>query len=185
MSSGWYEVTSSELVYEGYSKVHRDTVQMPDGSEAVREVVRHDDAVAVVPLFEDGSVILLRQYRHPFGTYVLEIPAGKLDVAGEDPAAAAQRELVEEIGYRAGKLERLTTIRNSAGWTDEETTIYLGRELQEAPVPMDFEPKAEEADMEILRLPLAIALEEVVAGKLGDAQTVVGLLLADRVVSGA
>ncbi|MDX1622085.1 MAG: NUDIX hydrolase, partial [Nitriliruptorales bacterium] len=154
----------------------RDHVRMPDGSVHSREVVRHLDAVAVVPVLDDGSVLLLKQYRHPVERYVLEIPAGKLDHDDEDRAEAARRELREEVGYDAGELTHLVTFANSAGWNDEWTTIYLGTGLHEAEQE-GFEQVAEEADMEVVRIPLAGAVAEAREGNLPDAKTLIGLLL--------
>lgn len=175
---GWFETVQHDTVYDGYSTVHRDLVRMPDGTTHEREFVHHFDAVAVVPLLDDGSVLLLKQYRHPIGRYVLEIPAGKLDVEGEDPEEAARRELREEVGYDARHLELLTRFANSAGWNDEWTTVYLGTGLHEADARESFEREAEEADMEVVRIPLDDAVAEARAGSLPDAKTVIGLLLA-------
>jgi ADP-ribose pyrophosphatase len=172
-----YEVEDSEVVYSGFSTVRADRVRMPDGDLATREVVEHTDAVAVVPLADDGTVVLLRQYRHPVGEAVLEIPAGKLDVDGEAPVDAARRELLEETGLTADSLELLVTFANSSGWTDEQTTVYLARGLQEGEVPADFTATAEEADMDIVRLPLEEALDAAQRGELTDAKTLIGLLL--------
>lgn len=180
MGGAWFETRHSEVRYDGLSRVRVDLVAMPDGSTGEREVVVHPDAVAVVPVMDDGTVVLLRQYRHPFGDYQLEIPAGKLDVDGEGVEAAAQRELGEEAGLRAGRLERLTVLRNSAGWTDEQTHVYLGTELAAATPSDEFEAHAEEADMEVVRLPLDAAVAQVEAGALADAKTALGLLLAAR-----
>lgn len=173
----WYEIVSSETVYDGYSTVRRDELRMPDGTSGVREYVDHDDAVAMVPVMADGSVLLVKQYRHPLGRYLLEIPAGKLDRVGEEPEAAAQRELREEVGYAAGRLRQLARFHNSAGWTTETTTVYLATELSEAPA-RDFEPTGEEADMEIVRIPFVDAVEQARSGSLTDAKTILGLLLA-------
>lgn len=176
---GWFETLDRTTAFEGtFATVRVDRVRMPDGTVADREVVEQDDAAAVVPLLDDGTVILLRQYRQPFGDYVLEIPAGKLDHEGEGPEETAARELVEETGWRAQRLERLTTFRNSAGWTDEVTTVYLGTGLTHEGVPDDFEREAEEEDMEVVRLPLDEAVAEVRAGTITDAKTIIGLLLA-------
>lgn len=178
MGASWFETVASEVVHDGYSRVRRDLVRTPDGHEVEREVVEHASAVAVVPILDDGDVLLLRQYRHAVGRYVLEVPAGKLDVEGEPPVEAAQRELAEEVGYRAEELIELTTFENSAGWTTETTTVYLGRGLTPTAPPDDFEPHAEEADMEIVRLPLAEAIEQAERGTITDAKSVIGLLLA-------
>lgn len=174
----WYETLSSETVYAGYSTVHRDELRMPDGTTAVREYVDHDDAVAMVPVLADRSVLLLKQYRHPHRRYLLEIPAGKLDQEGESPEEAARRELVEEVGYGAGRLEELTRFHNSAGWTTETTTVYLASELSEEPLPDDFERTGEEADMEVVRIPFDDAVALARDGTITDAKTILGLLLA-------
>lgn len=177
---GWFETLDSRVVHDGWSTVRVDTIRMPDGDEADREVVDHVDAVAVVPLFEDGSVALLRQYRHPVGAYLLEIPAGILDVDGEPEADAARRELAEEVGLAAGRLDHLTTFHNSAGWSTERTHVYLGRDLSATERPDGFELEHEEADMEVVRIPLEDAVDGVARGEITDAKTVVGLLLAAR-----
>lgn len=175
---GWFETLDREIRYEGHTaRVRMDRVRMPDGQVAEREVVEQYDAVGIVPIMSDGTVVLLRQYRQPFQAYLLEIPAGKLDVEGEAIEEAAQRELREETGLRAGHLERLGAFWNSAGWTDEVTHVYLATEL----VPdhaEDFEPKGEEADMEIVRLPFDEAVTQARAGGIVDAKTLIGLLLA-------
>jgi len=181
VSGAWFETVSSEVVYEGFSTVRRDVVRMPDGEEVEREIVQHPSAVAIVPLRADGQVVLLRQYRHAIGRYVLEIPAGKLDVEGEPPHEAAQRELAEEIGQRASRLVVLTEFVNSSGWATETTTVYLGSDLQEVARPDGFRAEAEEADMEIVVLPLAEALDQVRSGAIADAKTIIGLLLAEAV----
>jgi 8-oxo-dGDP phosphatase len=179
--TAWFETIASTVTHEGVlSRVRVDTLRTPQGDEVEREVVEHDDAVAVVPLLDGGDVVLLRQYRHPFRSYLIEIPAGKLDVDGEGPEEAARRELIEETGLEPSAIELLTVFRNSAGWTDETTHVFLGRGLVEVGRPDGFSPKGEEADMEIVRLPLRDAVAAVEAGTISDAKTVIGLLLAER-----
>lgn len=174
-----FPVVGSDVTHEGLMVTVRvDQVAMPDGNTVSREVARRPNAVAVVPLTDDAEVVMLRQYRHPVGRYELEIPAGLLDVEGEPEDAAAQRELAEEIGMRAGRLRRLTRFWNSAGWSDEATTVFVGTQLQPATPDDGFVAEAEEADMELLHVPLADALEHVRAGRITDAKTIVGLLLA-------
>ncbi len=176
---GWFETVKSERAYDGsFFAVRSDQVAMPDGSTATREIVEHTGAVAVVPLMDDGTVVLLRQYRHALSQYVIEIPAGKLDVPDEDPAEAANRELIEEIGHRAGKLELLASFHNSVGWTDEVTHVYRGTRLEGAERPAGFTASGEEADMEILRWPLEAAVEAARDGTITDAKTIIGLLRA-------
>ena len=176
----WFETLDSRVAHEGFSTVRIDTVRMPDGDETEREVVEHVSAVAVVPVLADGSVVLVRQYRHPVGQYLLEIPAGILDVEGEDLTEAARRELAEEVGLHAGRLDHLTTFENSAGWSTERTHVYVGRDLAETDPPEDFVLEHEEADMELVRLPFDEAVEAVTRGEITDAKTVIGLLLAAR-----
>lgn len=174
-------VTASDLVYDGQlSRVRLDRVRFPDGSEASREVVEHLDAVAVVPLHDDGTVTLLRQYRHPLGSEILEIPAGMCDVDDEPAERTAHRELAEEVSLHAGELTPLVTMANSAGWTDERTAIYLATALTGTPAPEGFTAEAEEAGMAVVRPPLAEAVAEVVAAAHADAKTLAGLLLAER-----
>lgn len=178
-------VTSSDLVYDGQlSRVRLDRVRFPDGHEASREVVEHLDAVAVVPLHDDGTVTLLRQYRHPLGAEVLEIPAGMRDVADEPAERAAHRELAEEVGLHADELTPLVTMANSAGWTDERTAIYLATALTGTPAPDGFTAEAEEAGMAVVRPPLAEAIAEVQSAANADAKTLVGLLLTERRLTG-
>lgn len=173
----WFETVESDVVYDGYSRVRVDHVRMPDGTVAEREVVEHMDAVAVVPLMDDGTVVMLRQYRHPFGRYVLEIPAGKCDVDGEAPDRTAHRELREEIGMRAEHLRHLVTFQNSSGWATEQTSVYLATGLVPAETPADFAAEAEEADMEIVRLPLSEVRAMAQRGELTDAKSLIGILL--------
>lgn len=182
--TSWYEVVDSRVVHDGWSRVRVDRVRMPDGAEVDREVVEHRSAVAVLPLYDDGTVVLLRQYRHPIGTYLLEVPAGVLDHDGagqtEQPEVAARRELAEEVGLHAAELLPLTTFLNSAGWCDERTHVYLARGLSDTARPDGFVLEHEESDMEIVRLPLDEAVQAVHAGEITDAKTIIGVMLAAR-----
>lgn len=176
-----FETVDSRRVYEGhFSTVRVDTVRFPDGQTAEREIVEHPNAVAVVAVDDDGVVLLLRQYRHAVRGHVLEIPAGKLDVAGEPPLDAVQRELEEETGYTATHFEQLVHFHNSSGWTDEATTVFLATGLSESGGPDGFEARHEEADMELVRMPLEEALALADGGEISDAKTLVGILLAAR-----
>jgi len=179
VSSAWFETVSSRRVYEGFSTVRVDDVRTPEGDVVAREVVEHTDAVAIVALTADDEVVLLRQYRQPVGGYLLELPAGKLDVEGEEPEAAVRRELHEEAGHRVASLTRLTTLWNSAGWCDERTHLYLGTDAEPVEPDPEFVAEAEEAHLEVVRLPLDTAVAAVRDGVITDAKTVAGLLLAD------
>ena len=178
---GNYEVRSSKVTHVGaLSTMRVDEVAMPDGDVAEREIVEHDNAVAVVAVDPDGKVVLIRHYRHPVGERMLEIPAGKLDVDGEAPPDAARRELAEEVGLVAGDLQRLIHFHNSAGWSEEATTVYLATDVVAGDAPEGFTAVHEEADIEVVRLTLDDALARIDAGEITDAKTVVGLLLAAR-----
>lgn len=174
----WFATVESREVYRGFSTVRVDTIRTPDGEVVEREIVERPDAAAVVPVTDDGHVLLVRQYRAPLGRYQLEIPAGLLDVAGEDPEDTARRELVEEIHHRAGSLDHLATIDVSAGWCDERVHLFLGRGLVPEAPPEDHRAEAEEAHLEVVRFALDDALEIARTGQLGDAKSVLGLLLA-------
>jgi ADP-ribose pyrophosphatase len=137
--------------------------------------VHHPGAVSVVPYEVDGTVLLVRQYRAAIDAHLLEIPAGKRDVADEPPELTAHRELAEEVGRRAGRMELLGTFYNSPGFCDEYSYTYLARDLTEAPVEAH---SVEEADMTIERIPFTDALELIERGEITDAKTIIALLLA-------
>lgn len=173
-----FEVHSSEVEWDGRLSTARvDAVAMPDGSVAEREVVEHLDAVAVVALTDDDDVVLLRQYRHPVRAHQLELPAGILDEAGEEPHDAARRELAEEASMQVDELRPLVRFANSPGWTDEHTTIYLGRGARAAAQPAGFDLEHEEADMQIRLMAFDDALVLARTGEITDAKTLVGLLV--------
>jgi ADP-ribose pyrophosphatase len=150
----------------------------PDGSEFERDVVRHPGAVSVVPVVDEGTAVLLvRQYRAAVDRELLEIPAGKRDVEGEPPAATARRELEEEVGMRAGRLESLAEFYNSPGFCDEYTYLFLATELE---ARERAAVSAEEAAMTIERVPLDRVDDLIATRALVDAKSIVGLLLARR-----
>ena len=169
------------LVHQGYIwNVVVATFEAPEGELFERDVIRSPGAVGVVPLlFEDGvpTVVFVRQYRGPLDQYVLEIPAGMRDVPDEPLELTAERELIEEAGFSAGRMEYLTNFFSSAGLTDSVLHIYLATDL--SPVAREMHGP-EETHMEVLRLPLAEAVEMVARGDINDAKTVIGLLLVDR-----
>ena len=121
---------SSEQLLDGkLLKVYRDSVLLPDGKEGIREWIDHPGAAAVVPLFPDGSTLLIRQYRYPAKSTFLEVPAGKLDKSGEDPAEAAARELEEETGWRAASFTKLGALFPCLGYSNEIIHLYLAEDL--------------------------------------------------------
>jgi ADP-ribose pyrophosphatase len=149
-----------------------DTVTLPNGATIELEMIHHPGAAAVVPMKEDGTVILIRQYRHAAGGYIYEIPAGKLH-PGEDPKVCAARELQEEIGYRADSLELLTSVLTTPGFTDEVIHIYMGTGLTKGKQDLDHDEV-----IEIVELPLEKALAQIIDGTIRDAKTIVGLQTA-------
>lgn len=179
----WFETVDSREVYAGFSTVRIDTVRTPDGQQIEREIVERVGAVAIVPIDTEGRILLLKQYRQPVGGYVLEIPAGLLDVPDEEPEAAARRELAEELQHDAGELEHLITFVNSAGWATERTHVYLARRCTPGQAPDGFVAESEEADMEVVPMAAADAFQAAHSGDLVDAKTVIGLLLAEARVA--
>ncbi|MCC5950280.1 MAG: NUDIX hydrolase [Nitriliruptoraceae bacterium] len=176
--TAWFETVGRRTVYEGRIDVRVDAVTTPDGDTMEREIAVALDAVGIVPIDERGRVLLLRQYRQPVGAYLLEIPAGVRDVEGEEPTETARRELHEETSHEADVIEPLTAIWNSAGWSTERTHLFLATGCRVVDPVEGFVPKAEEADMELLALPLEAAIAAVEGGEIVDAKSVVGLLLA-------
>ena len=174
-----YRVLDSETVFEGrVFSLHRDTVAMPGGGDSVRDVVRHPGAVTVVALDDDDRVVLLRQYRHPVGRYLWELPAGLRDADGEPPLETAKRELAEEAQLAAGRWSLLTTHFSSPGFSDEMVLAYLAEDLRDVDRPEGFVVEHEELDMTLERVPLADAVQRVFDGDIRNASTVIGLLAA-------
>ena len=166
-----------EVRYDGaFLTVVRGAFVSPSGESFKREYLEHPGAVAVVALDEDGRAVLVRQFRAAVSADLLEIPAGLLDVDGEDPEAAARRELEEEIGRAAtGDLEPLVTYVPAAGMANHHVTIYLRRESQ----PCELRPHGpEESAMTIEHVPLDAVPAMVADGRIVDGKTIVGLLLA-------
>src|SRR5882672_2266324 len=156
-----------------------ETVTLPNGHTTTLEVIHHPGASAVVPFFPDGTILLVRQYRHAAGGYLLEIPAGKLD-PGEAPEACARRETQEEVGQNVGRLEKLGAILTTPGFTDEVIHLYAGYDL--VPTAAHTEP---DEDLTVVRMPFAEAVERVERGEIEDAKTMAALLLAARRAPGA
>ena len=171
-------VRHTEIVYEGLVwDVRRDRVDL--GSEIVtRDVVAHPGAVAILALDRRGRVALVQQYRHPVLTREWEVPAGLLDVAGEDPLLAAQRELAEEADLRAGRWAVLTDYFTSPGFTSEVIRIFLAEDLAEIPGDERHERFGEERDMPLRWVDLDAAREAVLDGRLHNPHTVIAILVA-------
>jgi len=163
---------AGECVYDGVLlKVQRDVVRLPDGSQGTREYIRHPGAVAIVPLFDDGRVLLERQFRYPHRRVFIELPAGKLE-PGEPHLDTAKRELLEETGYSAAQWTRLGTIHTAIAYTDEAIELFLAKKLKnEGKIRLD----AGEF-VETIALSFDAAIEMVRDGRITDAKSVAGLL---------
>jgi ADP-ribose pyrophosphatase len=166
---------SGELVFDGaLLKVRRDIVRLPDGSQGVREYIRHPGAVAIVPLFDDGRVLLERQFRYPHGREFIEIPAGKLE-PGEPHLETAKRELLEETGYAAAEWTRLCVIHTAIAYTDEAIEIFLARKLTQSTRKLDVGEF-----LETFIVPFEEAIGMIRDGRITDAKSVAGLLWVDK-----
>ena len=163
-----------ETIYEGQIlHVEKWQVTCPSGHPAPREIVVHKGAAAVVPVFEDGTTLLVRQHRVSVDRITLEIPAGKLDHVGEDPLDCAVRELEEETGLRAQKMTPLTSVLTTPGFCTEQIGIYLAQGLSQGQTHPD-----EDEFLDLVRLPLDEAVDMVMRGELRDGKTICGLLMA-------
>ena len=170
-----HPLTSETLIHSGRVwDVATETFDY-DGTSITREVVRHPGAVAVLALDDDGRVLLIRQYRHPIRTRAWEIPAGLLDVAGEPPLTAAQRELAEEADLAATTWHVLADFQNSPGGSDEAIRVYLARGISSVPA---FERSDEEADIEVRWVPLDDVVDAVLQRRVQSPSLVIGSLAA-------
>ncbi|WP_234356171.1 NUDIX domain-containing protein [Blastococcus sp. Marseille-P5729] len=176
-----YRVVRSQQAYDGaIFGVRKDEVAFPDGSTATRDIVTHGGAVGVLAIDERHEVVLLQQYRHAVADYLWELPAGILDVDGEDSVAAAQRELAEEVGLAADRWDTLIDIVSAPGFAAERVRVFLARELRAVDRPADFTVEHEEADLIVRRVPLQRCLAAVHDGSIVNSIAVCGLLAADR-----
>ncbi len=173
--TGTFTKRGETLIHNGFRiRVAVARYETPNGSMVERDIVHHPGAVAVVPLHEDGTVTLVRQFRTALDAHLMELPAGVRDVAGEAEMITANRELTEEVGLHAGHLEHLATFHNSPGFCDEAVSVFLGTELREVP---HHRQGPEEEAMTVLRVPLADAVAMIHDGRITDGKTVIGLLL--------
>lgn len=168
----------SAPAYEGdFLKVQRDTVRLPDGKTTSREYIRHPGAVVVIPLFDDGTVLLERQFRYPLGQVFIEFPAGKID-PDEDPLDCAKRELQEETGYTASDWKFVCTIHNAIAYSDEHLNIYLARGLKAGKNKLD-----DGEFLETFHASVSDMLAWIREGKITDVKTVIGAFWLDKILT--
>lgn len=168
------------LAYDGhFLKVTRDRIRLPDGSESYREFIRHPGAVVILPLFDDGSVLLERQFRYPNAQIFTEYPAGKID-PGEDPLACAKRELQEETGYTAARWDFVCTIHNAIAYSDEHLDLYLARELTAGEARLD-----DGEFLETFKTTVPALLEMVKSGTITDVKTIIGTFWLEKIIAGS
>jgi 8-oxo-dGDP phosphatase len=178
-----FDVADSGDIYTGrVIALRADSVVMPGGGVATREVVEHLGAVAVLALDSSDEVTLIHQYRHPLGRRIWELPAGLLDVVGEEPVVAARRELAEETGLAASEWSTLVDVAASPGFTDEVVRVFLARGISS--VGREIPDGDEETDLVVRRFPLAEAVRMVLAGEIVNAASVGGILAAQAVLNG-
>ena len=169
---------SSKRIYEGHIiNVRVDTVGMPSGRDATREIVEHSHAVCIVPIDDDGNVVLVRQYRKPAEETLLEVPAGGVE-DGEVSEEAVLRELQEEIGYTADHLKHLSSFWVAPGWATEYMHAYLATGLRESRLEAD-----EDENIEVVRLPFDEAIAMFKTGEINDGKTIAALLLAQTLLN--
>ena len=169
----------SETIYDGkILHVERWQVTCPNGRSATREIVVHKGAAAVVPVYPDGTTLLVRQHRVAVDRITLEIPAGKLDSVSEDPLDCAVRELEEETGLRAGRMTLLTSLLTTPGFCTEKIAIYLAQDLSQGQTHPD-----EDEFLSLVRMPLEEAVAMIMRGEIRDGKTICGLLMAKEALA--
>jgi len=179
VKESWPVSASDVIAKSNIVTVRRDSVRMPDGRHAERDVVEHPGAVAVLAIDDAGRVLLIRQYRHPVGRLLWEIPAGLRDVPGEPLVETAQRELLEEAGYLASDWQVLEDIFTSPGFSNERLRVFLATNLTRVPdAERDYIPDHEEAHLKIEWAPLDVVVTRFLAGELHNGVTAVGVLAA-------
>ncbi|MET0266828.1 MAG: NUDIX hydrolase [Duganella sp.] len=168
-----------ETVYDGhFLKIQRDTIKLPDDSQSVREYILHPGAVVILPLLDDGRVLLERQFRYPLGRAFIEFPAGKLDPR-EDPLDCAKRELLEETGYTGSEWHFVCKIHNAIAYSDEHLDIFLARGLKEGKQQLD-----EGEFLELFTATIDELLQWIREGKVTDVKTIIGAFWLDKLRAG-
>ncbi|PKB66991.1 MAG: hypothetical protein BZY81_05835 [SAR202 cluster bacterium Io17-Chloro-G4] len=175
MQSNGEPTVTSEIKFQGkILNLRVDTVRMPNGLIATREIAEHSESICAVPIDEQGNVLMVRQYRKPAETELLEIVAGGIE-AGEDPKEAAIRELREEIGHTAGKLEFLSSFWLAPGWCTEYMYAYLATDLSQSKLSAD-----DDESISVVTVPLSTIPSLIQSGEIRDVKSIAALLLAMR-----
>ena len=170
-------IKSEQLHHGSIIDLIIEHVETTPGGIRKREIVSHPGGSVIVPLFDNGDVMLVRQYRYPLKKFILELPAGKLE-PGEDPLIAAQRELQEETGYEADKYEKLTTMFTTPGFCNEVLHIYLATGLKESERGQNLDEGEQSLTVEYI--PFSTVVDMIVRGEIGDGKTIAGILLTER-----
>jgi ADP-ribose pyrophosphatase len=169
------QLLDSEKIFKGaIFDVERDRLREESGLEVIREVVRHPGGAGALPLFDDGRVALVKQYRHPARRELLEIPAGRIE-GGETPEMCAAREIEQEIGFRAGRIEKLMEFYSTPGFCEEKLYVYLATSLTPSSQALDHDEF-----IEVVYLPFTEAVKLAECGEIEDSKTIIGLLLAAK-----
>lgn len=169
----------STLAYDGhFLKVSRDTVRLPDGRPSTREYIRHPGAVVILPLFDDGSVLLERQFRYPLDRSFIEFPAGKID-PGEAGLACAKRELLEETGYTASDWQFVCTMHNAIAYSDEHLDLYLARGLTAGQRKLD-----DEEFLDVFKASADDLMMWIREGKVTDVKTIIAAFWLEKIQGG-
>lgn len=170
---------SSESIFDGVIlHVKKDTVELPNGHISTREWVQHPGASSIIPLLPDGNIILVKQFRYPINQVTLEIPAGKLDVKGEDPIDCAVRELSEETGYTAGKIWKIGLIATTVGFSNEWIHLYAAEDLKSGKQHTDSDEF-----INCIKVPLSDAVQMINDGKIFDSKSIISILLLEKELS--
>jgi ADP-ribose pyrophosphatase len=169
--------TEGKLAYQGsFLQVQKDTVKLPNDHLTTREYIKHPGAVVILPLLDNGNILLERQYRYPLNQVFIELPAGKID-PGEDSLVCAKRELREETGYTANEWQFLCTIHNAIAYSDEHLDIYLAKGLVVGEAQLD-----QGEFLEVFDAPLDDVLSWIKAGNITDVKTMIGVFWLDKII---
>ncbi|AEY66265.1 NUDIX hydrolase [Clostridium sp. BNL1100] len=168
----------TEDIYKGnIIKVQNLTVSLPNGKEATRDIVLHPGASVVVPINEKGELYMVKQFRKPLDMTTLELPAGKLDSAGEDPKLCAERELMEETGLRAGKIEHMISIHTTPGFCNEVIHMYAATELTQGDSCTD-----EDEFLDVEKIHVSKLVDMILNHEITDAKTIIGVMMAEKIL---